>query len=199
MSDLSWFQRLRGAAKVAKVANDDILCSPKKCEISRISKISNYVDAKNSNFAAPDPWAWLPEDCPDDADWNAWDCARILRDVCRREDFSLCRRDSGFILVLLKPMTPEASEVLCECVDYLLDEALPYLVGHADHFPPLTLAAANKCLSMLMNHHGQEGFNVRGWYGLEFPDSWPAAARVAVQSIYIERLILEDGHEGPIH
>lgn len=146
--------------------------------------------------APSDPWAWLPDDCPDGVDWNAWDCARILRDVCRREDFSLCRRDSGFILTPMKPMTPKSADVLSECVDYLLDESIPYLAGYADHFPVLTLAAASECLSMLVEHHGWDGFKVRGWYGLEFPESWPVAARVAAQSIYIERLILEDGAVG---
>jgi hypothetical protein len=149
--------------------------------------------------APSDPWAWLPNDCPDGVDWNAWDCARILCDVCRRESFSLCRRDSGFILIPTKPMAPESAEVLSECVDYLLDESIPYLAGYADHFPVLTLAAASECLYMLVEHHGHEGFKVRGWYGLEFPESWPVAARVAVQSIYIERLILDVGHEGPLH
>lgn len=149
--------------------------------------------------ALPGPWSWLPEDCPYGVDWNAWDCARTLRDACKQESFSLCRRDGGFILIPTKSITPESASILKECIDYLLDAATPYLAGYAEHFPILTPKMAGKCLAMLAEHHGRQGFKVRGWYGLEYPEPWPAAVKVAVQSIYIERLFLDGSQGGPLH
>lgn len=135
--------------------------------------------------SAPSPWTWLPERCPAGECWDAWDCSRMLRDVCLREDFSLYRWDGRFILVPWTPLTPDSASMMDGCIEYLLVEAFEYLERHAEHFPVLTSAEARKCLSRQDCYRRRKDGVLLCLYGLSFPNAWPVAARIALQTIYV--------------
>lgn len=135
-------------------------------------------------------WSWLPERCPGGECWNAWDCARILRDLC--DSFSLHRLEGRFILVPMRPLTPRSARNFGECIDYLLVEAADYLGKHAGHFPVLTASRARTCLSMLDRYHRGERAKAIDMRGMSLPDYFPWAVKVTIQTIYITWVVGEE-------
>lgn len=140
---------------------------------------------------APSEWSWLPERCPGGECWNAWDCARILRNLC--DSFSLHRLEGRFILVPMRPLTPRSARNFGECIDYLLVEAVDYLGKYADHFPVLTASRARICLSRLDRYLRGERAKAIDLRGMKLPDYFPWAVKITIQTIYITWVVGEEG------
>lgn len=83
------------------------------------------------------------------------------------------------------PLTPESASEMAGCIEYLLVEASGYLGRHAEHFPVLTSAEAETCLSRQSCRRTKEDGLVLYLHGLRFPDEWPVAVRVVMQTIYV--------------
>lgn len=96
-----------------------------------------------------------------------------------------------FILVPWRPLTPKSAGKMGECIEHLLVEASSYLERHAEHFSVLTSAEAKACLSRQDCYRTREDGLVLYLHGLRFPDEWPVAVRIAMQTIYVVGVVGE--------
>lgn len=132
-----------------------------------------------------DAFSWnIPSDTDGGPDLEHFKAVAHLRAVCMVEGFAIAKIDQGFML-LAEP--PYSSDML-EAMDYaysILEPLEADLVPYAEKFPELDQARATRHITQLIKHHQQDGFEVRGWHGCRFPETWPGYLMEAVQTIYV--------------
>lgn len=140
-----------------------------------------------------DPWAW--HQAPDGADEIAvlaWTAIEHLRAILRAEGWPL-GNVAGVLVVMAEPPFSEKRLQRLKAAVQGLHACADVIERRADNFPPVTPEQARDVLSRIEFCHDEDGFEICGWAGLQWPQGWPVEVMMNFSPVYTLALWVDGG------
>jgi hypothetical protein len=109
--------------------------------------------------------AWALFLCMDKYDLKIWLCGQ------------------AYLLTARPPIKQKALAAMAKGLD-ICRYAVPVFSYNPGKIRSMTSDIASEYLALLEFSHKEEGFKIKGWHGLDFPESWPESVKDSLMSVY---------------
>lgn len=117
------------------------------------------------------------------SDYGGFEAAWALFLCMNKYGLKIWRCGQAYLLTARPPINPKTLAAMAIGLN-ICRYAAPVFSSNPAKILAMPSDIASEYLSLLEFYHGEEGFKLKGWHGLDFPECWPESVKDSLVSVY---------------